>query len=159
LVEDNFLSEEDFTKLCNGIHDTNFSWYFQEAVAIPNSTKLGHIYFNHLFYDNQPCSNYYELLEPIFKKLDVHSLVKVRGNLYPRSETLIKHELHRDQEFECKSALLMLNTCDGYTYLQEDERKVSSVANRLVHFNSYYLHHSTTTTDANARLTININYF
>jgi hypothetical protein len=112
-----------------------------------------------LFYDNQPCSNYYELLEPIFKKLDVHSLVKVRGNLYPRSETLIKHELHRDQEFECKSALLMLNTCDGYTYLQEDERKVSSVANRLVHFNSYYLHHSTTTTDANARLTININYF
>ena len=156
--EDDFLTIQEFKKIHQNMHNSSFPWFYNSSVAEPD--KDDGIYFNHCFYfDNQVRSDYFEFLEPVLKKLKVKSLMTVKANLYPQTKELIKHGLHRDQDFNCKSALLMMNSCDGYTYLKEIDSKIESVANRVVHFNSYIPHHSTTTTNEKVRLTININYF
>jgi len=155
--KDNFLSKEDFDSLNKSLYDRKFAWFFNDSVSIPGQDDG--FYFTHTFYDNEPCSPFYKYMQPVFDKLNVKALIKVKANLYPQTDKIIKHGLHRDYEFQCKSALLMMNTCDGYTYLQEDNKKVQSVENKIIYFNSHLPHHSTTTTNAKARLTININYF
>ena len=65
--------------------------------------------------------------------------------------------MHTDYPFPHKSAILYINTCEGYTKLK-DRTKISSIANRLLIFDSSEDHCSTTTTDVPARFNININY-
>jgi hypothetical protein len=50
-----------------------------------------------------------------------------------------------------------LNTCDGYTGFA-DGTKVESVENRLILFDSLEDHYSTSTSNAQARINLNINY-
>ena len=66
--------------------------------------------------------------------------------------------MHIDYPFPHKGAILSLNTCNGYTKL-EDGTKVDSVANRILLFDASTPHCSTTTSDTTARFNININYF
>lgn len=129
--------------------------------------------FVHLFYSNaivtphdgkelwgigHPCSPHFGKMLPILQKLDIKSLIRVKANLYPYSgETLHEHGMHTDYEFPHYAALLSLNTCDGYTKL-EDGTKVESIANRVVIFDASLKHCSTTTTSDFARIKININY-
>ena len=56
-----------------------------------------------------------------------------------------------------RGALLMLNTCDGYTGF-EDGTNIDTVENRMVFFDSTEKHHSTNCTNQQFRLTMNINY-
>ena len=53
--------------------------------------------------------------------------------------------------------MFYLNTNDGYTLL-EDGTKIKSIANRVLLFNPNDLHASTSTSDTNRRVTININW-
>ena len=87
-----------------------------------------------------------------------NSIERTRANHYPRTEKLMEHGLHRDQEYHTKTMLLFLNTCDGYTYFKEPDRRVYSVENTAVLFDSFFMHRSTTTTNANRRLTLQVNY-
>ena len=65
--------------------------------------------------------------------------------------------MHFDYPFSHSSALLSLNTCDGYTKLK-DGTKIDSIANRILLFDPSEEHCSTTTTNIFARINININY-
>ena len=106
----------------------------------------------------KPCSPHFEMILPILEKLNIKSLIRVKANLYPYSgETLHEHGMHTDYEFPHYAALLSLNTCDGYTKL-EDGSKIESIANRMVIFDASQKHCSTTTTSDFARINININY-
>ena len=121
------------------------------------------MYYNHVHelyeYPKGLLSDLGQTIAPILEYIKAKSLVKIKINFYPRTEKLIKHGLHNDQNFKCKSALFFVNDNDGYTYLKNEDMKVESKANRILHFNSYYNHHSTTSTDKNLRWTVNINYF
>ena len=78
--------------------------------------------------------------------------------MYPNTETLHEHGTHIDLPFSHKAGILSINTCDGYTKL-EDGTKIDSVANRMLLFDASTLHCSSTTTDQPVRVNININYF
>ena len=65
--------------------------------------------------------------------------------------------MHIDYRFKHSAAILSLNTCDGYTKLM-DGTKIDSVANRMLLFDASEKHCSTTTTNVQARMNININY-
>ena len=124
----------------------------------------------HMFYSNtivnagkrigrigHPCSSHIDKIIPILEKLNIKSMIRAKANLYPYSgKTLYEHEMHMDYEFPHYAALLSLNTCDGYTKL-EDGTKIESVANRMVIFDASQKHCSTTTTSDFARINININ--
>ena len=70
----------------------------------------------------------------------------------------MEHGQHRDYPIPHKGAIIYLNTCDGFTRL-EDGTKVESVQNRILLFDASTLHNSTNTTNAKGRFNININYF
>ena len=86
-----------------------------------------------------------------------HSLLRIKGNFYPHTETLKEHAGHRDYLYSNTGALYSLNTCDGYTKLC-DGTKIPSVANRILIFDSSIIHNSTTTTNAAGRFNINFNF-
>ena len=168
-VIDNFLDEDYFDSLVTLFTDKEktgnkeMAWYFQTSISYPKEydkpepdNKLFYMY--HMFYENNaPSSNFYYNLTPLLDKLDAKFLIRIKANLYPFTETFYEHIMHIDYEFPHKTALLSLNTCDGYTKFK-DGTKVDSVANRVLLFDASKEHCSTTTTNVSARINININY-
>lgn len=84
--------------------------------------------------------------------------MRIKINMYPNTEILKEHGMHSDYTFPHKTGLFSINTCDGYTKL-EDGTKIDSVANRMLLFDGSNPHSSSTTTDQPVRVNININYF
>lgn len=161
-IEDNILDNLQLKEIQNKLlSNHSIPMYFVDSVAYENETDLGCYYHVHEVYEYPKgwLSDLGQTISPILKCIKAKSLVKIKINFYPRTEKIIKHGLHNDQSFKCKSALFFVNDNDGYTYLKNENMKVESKANRILHFNSYYKHHSTTCTDQNLRCTININYF
>ena len=102
--------------------------------------------------------NCFKCLKPLIDKLNVKSLIRIKANLYHKTEKLIFHKPHLDYDFKHKGAILYLNTCNGYTVLNGGT-KIKSVENTLLLFDSSKTHNSTNCTDKKIRLNININYF
>ena len=84
-------------------------------------------------------------------------MIRSKCNLYTKTEKLFEHKLHTDMPFPHKGFLFYVNTNNGFTIL-EDGTKVESIANRALFFDSSKSHKSTTCTDEDIRVNININY-
>ena len=158
-IEKNFLEQKDFDNLYKTITNNWFGWFYVDHVADESDTANG--YFAHMIYENhQRRSNEgWDIIQPIINKLKPKALIRIKANLYPASQQLVKHGYHVDQKFDCKSALYFVNTNNGYTRLKKEKKSVASVENSVLHFNSAEFHHSTNCTDKQRRITININYF
>ena len=164
-VIDNYLDEEFFDTLVTLFTDKEktgnmvMPWFFQSSVSGNKVIEDKLFYMIHLLYDrNVPLSSHFEKLIPLLEKLGAGCLVRMKANCYPNTEILHEHPMHIDYDFSNSSAILSLNTCDGYTKLK-DGTKIDSVANRVLLFDSSEKHCSTTTTNVPARFNININYF
>ena len=158
IVEDNFLDQIDFENLKNLVLGEAFPWYFKDYVAHTGKHEV-HFFWSHMFYiESKAISPFVKLLDPLFKKLETKALIRARANLYSNQGKIIEHEKHTDFPFKHKGALFSLNTCDGFTVL-EDGTKIQSVANQILLFDASQPHHSSTCTDAKIRCNININYF
>ena len=135
-----------------------FPWYFKDDVAYAGKHEV-HFFWAHMFYiESKVISPYMELLDPLLKKLEIKALIRVRANLYSNQGKIIEHENHTDFPFKHKGALFSLNTCDGFTVL-EDGTKIQSVANQILLFDASHPHHSSTCTNTKVRCNINVNYF
>ena len=155
-VIDNFLDEKYFDSLVSLLEE--IPWFFQKDIAYDNVAEDKIFLLYHMFYaQNTPTGTLYEKLIPLLEKLRAEVLVRIKANLYPNTEKIHEHPMHVDFEFPNTSALLSLNTCDGYTKLK-DGTKIDSVANRILLFDPSEEHCSTTTTNDFARFNININY-
>ena len=164
-IIDNFLEEEDFKNLYNLITGPNqFHWYLNETVGTDNDSNKSHFYFCHRMYEgDKPISNYFYELNNIWKAFTknnykIKTMIRCKANLYTRTPEIIEHTMHTDFDFEHIGALFSLNTCDGYTLL-EDGTKINSVANRMLIFDASKKHASTTCTNQNTRMNINFNLF
>ena len=158
IVKDNFLNRIDFENLKNLVMGETFPWYFKDYVSYDGKQEA-HFFWSHMFYiESKAISPFVKLLDPLFKKLEIKALIRARANLYSNQGKIIEHEKHTDFPFKHKGALFSLNTCDGFTVL-EDGTKIQSVANRILLFDPSQPHHSSTCTDAKIRCNININYF
>jgi hypothetical protein len=161
-VKDNFLNQVDFENIKNSILGADFPWYFSDGVSYPDSSRIhkNHFYWTHGFFtqDKGILSPAYKILIPLLKKLKPKALIRIKANLYSNQGKMIEHDNHADYPFKHRGAIFSLNTCNGFTALQ-DNTKIKSVANRLLLLNPSLLHHSSTCTDAQVRCNININYF
>ena len=92
------------------------------------------------------------------KASKVNSLIRIKCNLYPWTNEVREHATHVDYRFPHNGPLFSLNTCDGYTKL-EDGTKIESVENRMLLFNGGSEHCSTTTSNEKVRFNINFNFF
>lgn len=160
-IIDNFLEKKQFKELVWLFTECEqFPWYYSPNISnYGEGTGSNLFYLNHTFYKHDaPVSQFYENIFPICEKLDPRSLIRIRGNLYPSTEKLYEHKMHTDFPWKHNSAILSINTCDGYTKLS-DGTKIESKANRAVIFDASEEHCSTTTTNTKARFNISINYF
>ena len=158
-IIDNALSEENFGRIEQLLTGPNFPWFFQNTVAEFGQENLPDYYFTHQIFrkDTNYASPSMNFFEPVLEKLNIHDLIRIKANLYPNVGSKIQNKPHVDYPFQCKGAILYVNTNNGFTILN-DETKVESVRNRLLIFNSELPHSSTYCTDKKVRLNINFNY-
>ena len=161
-VKEKFLSKKDFKLITDIIFSSRFPWLYNSSVAGVSSDNHGY-YIHHIGTDHEPTNtSQYSFMNPIYDKLGIDVLVdtiyRLRAMHYPKTHTLVKHSLHQDHDHSAKTMLLFLNTCDGYTYFKEQDKKVYSTENTAVIFDSFNWHHSTTTTNTNRRLCLQVSW-
>ena len=156
----NFLDKDFFKNLQKLITESEFSWFKRKTIVKGTTDNLG--YFTHSFYNNNRinCNTYHEYIAPILNKLDAKAIVEVRANLFP-SVFFNTAEFHTDYNFNCKTAILYLNTCDGGTEFKINSKIKFTKAeqNKIVIFNSNTLHRPVTSKNVDFRYIINFNYF
>jgi len=159
-IQDNYLNAADYKNLKKTIMGGQFPWFFAPRVVTLNAKDSSHFYWFHAFFspENGISSPFFKILEPILKKLKVKALMRIKANLYSNQGKIKEHQKHVDFPFKHKGAIFYLNTCNGFTTLA-DGTKIKSVGNRILLFNPSIPHHSSTCTDENTRVNININYF
>ncbi len=119
-----------------------------------------------MFYNaHKPNSYYFDNLIPIFNKLKVKALIKVKANYLWKTDKIIEHGFHtdtaqhiKDHEANWKTAVYYINTNNGYTKF-ENGKKIKSKANKLVFFPASVRHTGSTCTDKDERIVLNINYY
>ena len=158
-IIDDFLDKEQFKKIKNKLLHYNFGWYLSHAVTGTDNKNKEHYNFTHKFYEHYRInSEVFSDLLFIINKLEVKSLLRIKANLYPKTEKIIEHDFHVDYEFPHKSALYMINTNNGFTIL-EDGKKIKTKENRMLLFDASEKHKSTTCTDDIYKCNIIFNYF
>lgn len=163
-IVENYFNRSIIDQLKELVNSPQLPWYYQENVVYyqgsGNSEEkhVDNFYHSHIVYEDfKPYSNTFSIFIPVLKALEVNSLIRIKINKYPRTNKVIKHTAHKDYEFSHKGCILFLNSCDGYTEIEN--KKVTSVENRVVLFDPSISHNSTTCTNSRFRLTITFNYF
>ena len=158
-IIDNFLPENDFKEIKDLVFNSYFPWFRQPAIATKEDNDL--CYFTHLAYDIDKAgtnSDYWQFFcDKFLKHIKFKSMIRFKVNYYPRTEKVIVNKPHTDYPEKHKGVILYLNNCDGYTLLN-NKKKVDSIENRLLMFDPSKNHSSTTTTNAQGRFNINVNY-
>jgi len=169
-IIDNFLPEEEFKGLQNSlINNDQFPLYIQNSVAYDSNIEewnknYWNWYATHIVYANDqivseeafpPIQN---LFVPRIKEVHpLRSLMRIKINFYPYTDTVKEHQPHFDYDFDHYGAIFSLNTCNGFTRLK-DGSKIDSVENRFFIFDSSQFHNSSTTSNAQSRYNINFNF-
>jgi hypothetical protein len=160
-IIDNFLNKNDFNNIRDEILSCNFPWYISEYSDY-SKDKNPQLY--HIFYlNNLPNSNYFKILQPVYDKLNIFSLFKVRLIATMKYDGT-DNKFHTDLENigllkTCTTAVFYLNSNDGGTQFQFDNKIVKSEANRMLIFNSTLKHKTIKhKTDVPFRYVINLNY-
>jgi hypothetical protein len=159
-VIDNFLPRDEFLKIKDVVMGEDFIWTYTPTINAFHEDDT--CYFTHMMYlfkgNTYTATKNFQLIGPILLRIKPKALIRVKCNLYPKTHTIQNHEPHKDYNYTHKGALFYLNTCDGYTTL-EDDTKIETKENRMLLFDPSTPHSSTSTTNAKARFNINFNYF
>jgi len=161
-VIDDFLDKENFNNVKTLLLHNDFPWFLTQVLDDEESdTHKYNFQFYHLFYthDNKN-SAFFEVLQPIIKKIDPLKIDYIKSNLLTRTHEIIKHGFHVDipcSPSNYRTSIFYVNNCDGYTEF-EDGTKVFSKENRIVTFPTNIKHTGTTCTNNHLRLVINFNY-
>jgi hypothetical protein len=139
-------------------------WHYIRGVAgqqsSENLTNFRLYHMSHMVYDDSVgiLSQYHGFFTSCLRLLETRALLRIKCNLFPNTEKVYEHAMHTDFPFSHKTGLLYINTCDGYTTL-EDGTKIDSVANRMLKFDAGTMHASSTTSNQPVRINVNISYF
>ena len=154
-----FLNIDFFEKTKNLIMDQDFPWRRRNNMTSNIRDKM---YFTYCFYNDMTCkSQFYEpYIIPILKKLNAEAPLQVRANL-TISELFKKSQWHNDYNFNCKTAILYLNDCDGGTELKVNNKIIfiKADANKMLVFDTEVLHRAVSSKEQPIRYILNFNYF
>jgi len=154
----NFLPTDQFNELKDLICDIDFPWRIRERMTDTDKN----VYFTYSFYNENKVTSelYNHYIIPILKKLDCKAVVQIRANMV-LNNLFKKSGWHTDYHFNCNTAILYLNNCNGGTELKVKNKIkfIKAEENKLLLFNSNTLHRACTSTDVEKRYIINFNYF
>ena len=160
IVKDNFLAKKDFKKIKNLLMGQELPWFSNDGVSF---SKDGNHQFIHIFYkykhNDANSSKYLQVLFPLFKKLKIVALIRIKANNLTITDKIKEHLEHVDtmDSSKSKNAVFFINTNNGYTYFKN--KKIFSKENRICIFDNFIPHGGSTCTDQSRRILINLNYF
>ena len=165
-VIDDFLDIDHLNHMQKIIMGYEFPWYFTDEVVEehqlePENKKTDNFQLTHIIFDDfRQKSSFFELMDPLIRQINPKSLIRIKINLLPKRDKIIKHGFHTDvdPDVNCVTAVYYLNTNNGFTEFSNGEI-VNSLANRIVFFDSQIKHTGTTCTDKKSRIAINFNFF
>ena len=155
-IKKNFLDQKDFDSFKKVIFSSRFPWYWLE-----HQTRNDKGFFAHTFYSQyRPDSDFHTpFIAPIIQKLKCNMLSDIRANCLLKNNKRYFSEFHCDRPYDCTTAILYMNTNNGYTLLGEKEKiKIKSEENKILIFNSQTKHCAVSQTDTEKRIVINFNY-
>ena len=158
-IQDMFLSEKCKWEWSNVVEndDSFYNYQFVHGVYLPTLLIKKGCNPEDIFKEI-PIPEMPEI-KPLLKSLKTSAIIKIKANLTTRTPTIIEHGFHVDHFFpNAKTAILYLNTCDGYTLFANGD-KVESLENRIVIFDSNTPHTGTTVSNRQRRIVLNINYY
>jgi hypothetical protein len=179
-VYDHALPENIFRELQNNFFNKPFPWYLESKdrskgnyyeSPLNNYEITDHTQFNHLFYhvnQRNAWSEFTPWINPVLNILHPRAWFRVKANYVARGHKPgISRGWHYDSSGtmnmekgnlphpDFKIAVLYLNTNNGYTIMETDN-KVDSIENRLVIFPNKVLHTAILQTDTPHRMLINM---
>jgi|TARA_R100001463_G_scaffold126488_1_gene184244 hypothetical protein len=154
-IKDNFFKKNQYNSMKNIVTDDRFSWFIQHGICHEGDKG---VFFSHTFYnENGINSNFYEkIVIPFIEKLKIKRLFRAKLNLYTKTNKKIIHGFHKDREDNHMVVLFYFNENNGHTVFRN--KKVKSEDNRAVMFNGSLEHSSTSCSDQDYRITLNLNY-
>lgn len=160
-VIDNCFSPSIFQQLKDIILNNNkFTWRFIATKSgFESEADIENFQFVHMVYDDEPVSEYFNIIKELLEhRLNIEQWVRIKVNLTTPTKEIYQFAYHKDVDnTNCKTAVLYLNTNDGYTAFPNGE-KVLSVENRLVMFDSSIWHAGSTSTNIKNRVVLNLNF-
>tara|TARA_B100001245_G_scaffold1397_1_gene1109 strand:+ start:12040 stop:12549 length:510 start_codon:yes stop_codon:yes gene_type:complete len=165
-VIDNFLEEDNLKDLQSYCLGADCLWSRFDAVTHKDGSKDQHQFVHGFYRNNAPdYHNDMNILNSILNKICPISIYRIKMNLLTKTTDIAVNTFHQDMYGLSKekmkqwtTSIFYVNTNNGYTEF-EDGTKVESVANRIVTFPSNTMHRGTSSTDQDARVIINFNYF
>ena len=171
-IEVNFLTQKEFDKLQTLMMGDQIPWFFNDRIDYEGQENKFKFY--HIFYtDSAPCSSFCQELNPIFNKLNVLAIIRIKANLLTKTPTIVENDYHVDisnyndenrktifpeKLKQLTTSIFYINTNDGYTKF-ENGKRVESIANRMVTFPANMRHTGTSCTNEKRRVVINFNFF
>jgi hypothetical protein len=150
----NFLKKKDFKHIENTLHGHWFPWYISTVLTTrPDLHQLSHAFF----LDHKINSQFFKDLKPILDILKPRQLLRIKANLLFKTSKIIEHGYHVDTDKAHHTAILYLNSNNGYTLLK-DGKKITSEKNKLIKFDGSLPHTGSSCTDHSYRTVINFNY-
>ena len=150
----NFLKKKDFKHLENTMHGVFFPWFLNAVVTTrPDFYQLCHIFF----IDHKVNSPFFKNLKPILDILKPRELLRIKANLLFKTPKIVEHGYHVDTNEPHHTAILYLNSNNGYTRFK-DGKKITSEKNKLIKFDGSLPHTGSSCTDHSYRTVINFNY-
>jgi hypothetical protein len=150
-----FFNKNQYKKMKDIITGVDFPWYLQHTIV--NEKNKG-VFFAHMFFNNNGINSAYykDIVIPFIEKLKIKKILRSKINLYPKTNKQVVHGFHTDRTDKHNVVLFYFNENNGYTLFKN--KKVKSEDNKAVIFDGSLEHSSTTCTDKDYRITLNINY-
>ena len=157
-IIDNFLPKKVFNKIYYQFRENDPKVHHPYWMYTPDFSRE-QIYFAFTIYAGSIVyPHFFDLFASTLEKLKVKALIRIKANCYPKTHEIYEHGMHTDFKWTHKTALFSINTCDGYTKL-EDGTKIDSIANRMLLFDGSEDHTSSTCTNQLSRMNVNFSYF
>ena len=161
-VKKNFFEEKIFLKCKEQIFG-EFPWFYRNELISPPfpPRDKNNFYFSHCFIkDNLIKSDFYKgLVEPLVHQLNPSNIIEIRANLLIKDNKKIFSGFHIDNYTKSKTAILYMNTNNGYTVLGKKEKiKIKSEENKFLMFDTDTFHGGVSQTDTKRRIVLNFNY-
>ena len=165
-VQKNFLDQTFFDHFQKFIFSKTMDWHWEEhqvciTLDLKSSEQNDRSFFSHTFFqDYEPRSPHYaHFIAPILQGLKCKMVSVVRANCLIKDSKPHTSNFHSDTDYPCNTAILYMNTNNGYTLLGEKEKiKITSEENKIVVFDSLTKHCAVSQTDRERRIVVNFNY-
>ena len=150
----NYLEESVFKEIEKIVFSGYFPLYYTNCLAGLND-KSDFVFTHYFFIENRKNSDFMDsVVLPILKNIKYKKLLRVKLNCFTKKNKHIYSKIHTDQKDKHKVAIFSLNTCNGFTYFKENNKKIKSVKNQMLLFDGSKKHASVNQTDTNLRMNI-----